>query len=147
MATITVDGKLRDERLVCVEKKALREKGDRLFDDGGNPLPEWEQQQKLLIEYEADLARTNELSSTLAAWGVLEPFSMQARPNVGLPMTLSGMSRVNEDKLAGLEAEKVKLLMERKYMAHIYAHVASLANFQRLLDRRASMAGRQEKQG
>ena len=146
MATITVDGKLRDERLVCVEKKALREKGDRLFDDEGKPLPEWEQQQKLLIEFEADLARTNELSSTLATWGLLEPFTMQAKPNEGTPMTLTGMARVNEEKLAALESEKIKGLMEKKYLAQIYAHIASLANFQRLLDRRASMAGRQDKQ-
>ena len=145
MATITVDGKLRDERLVCVEKKALREKGDRLFDDEGKPLPEWEQQQKLLIEFEADLARTNELSSTLAARGLLEPFTMQAKPTEGTPMTLSGMARVNEEKLAALEPEKVKELMEKKSMAHVYAHIASLGNFQRLLDRRASLAGRQEK--
>src|SRR5688500_4167449 len=78
MATITVDGKMRQERMVCVEKKALREKGDRLFDDEGKPLPEWEQQQKLLIEYEADLVRTNELCATLGSFGLLEPFTMQA---------------------------------------------------------------------
>src|SRR5690606_15137124 len=78
MATVSVDGKVRDERLVCVEKKALRDKGDRLFDDAGEPLPEWEQQQKLLIEYEADLVRTNEMCKVLASLEVLEPFTMQA---------------------------------------------------------------------
>jgi hypothetical protein len=146
MATITVDGKMREERLVCVEKKALREKGDRLFDDEGKPLPDWEQQQKLLTEYEADLARTNEMCRTLASHGVIEPFTMQAKPNEGAPLALSGMARVNEQKVMALEAEQIKTLMTRNYLAAVYAHVASLANFQRLLDRRASMTGRQEKQ-
>jgi hypothetical protein len=49
------------------------------------------------------------------------------------------MSRVNEEKLGALEPEKIRLLMERKSMAHVYAHLASLGNFQRLLDRRASL--------
>jgi hypothetical protein len=143
MATITVDGKVREERLVCVEQKALRDKGDRLFDDAGKPLPEWEQQQKLLIEYEADLTRTHEMCSLLAANGVLEPFTMQARPNEGSPFALSGMARVSDQKLAQFEGEQLKTLMTRGYMAAIYAHIASLSNFQRLLERRASMAARQ----
>ncbi|MCC6535242.1 MAG: SapC family protein [Burkholderiales bacterium] len=146
MATITVDGKLRDERLVCVEKKALRDKGDRLFDDAGTPLPEWERQQKLLIEYEADLQRTNEMAATLAGLGLLEPFTMQARPNEGPPIALSGMARVSEEKLGQLEGEKLKELMHKGYLARIYAHMGSLDNFQRLLDRRASLAARQLQQ-
>jgi hypothetical protein len=147
MATITVDGKMREERLVCVEKKALHETGDPLFDDAGKPVPEWEQQQKLLIEYEADLNRTNEMCATLASLGVIEPFTMQARPTEGTPMALSGMARVNEQKLMALEAEQIKSLMTRGYLAAVYAHVASLANFQRLLERRKGMAGRQGQAG
>jgi hypothetical protein len=146
MATITVDGKMREERMVCVEKKALREKGDRLFDDEGKPLPDWEQQQKLLIEYEADLVRTNEMCATLASFGLLEPFTMQARPNEGTPLSLSGMGRVSEQKLAALEAEQIKTLMGKGYLQAVYAHIASLGNFQRLLDRRASLAARQGQQ-
>jgi hypothetical protein len=143
MATITVDGKMRDERLVCVEKKAIRDKGDRMFDEAGAPLPEWEQQQKLLVEYEADLVRTNEMAAHVASLGVLEPFTMQARPHEGAPLALSGMARVNEQKLAELDADKLKDLMQRGYLGRIFAHMASLDNFQRLLDRRASLAARQ----
>lgn len=143
MATITVDGKLREERLVCVEKRALHEKGDRLFDDEGKATPDWEQQQKLLFEFEADLARTNEMCATLASHGLLEPFTMQARPNEGAPISVSGMGRVNEQKLAELEAEAIKTLMGKGHLAAVYAHLMSLGNFQRLLARRASLAGRQ----
>jgi hypothetical protein len=142
MSTITVDGQLREERLVCVEKKALRDKGDRLFDDAGSPLPEWEKQQQLLTEYEADLLRTNEMCATFAADGLFEAFTMQAQPNQGAPLALSGMARVSQQKLAELESEKVRAYMDRGYLARIYAHIASLENFQRLLDRRTSLNAR-----
>ena len=142
MATITVDGQLREERLVCVEKKAIRDKGDQLFDGSGSPLPDWERQQKLLTEYEADLLRTNAMSAALAADGVLEAFTMQAQPNDGTPLALSGMARVNEQKLAELESEKIRSYMQRGYLGRIYAQIASIGNFQRLLDRRASLAKR-----
>ena len=146
MATISVDGKVREERLVCVEKSALRDKGDRLFDAEGKPLPDWEQQQKLLIEYEADLARTSALCAALASHGVLEPFTMQAKPNEGAPLALSGMARVNEQKLAALDADQIKSLLTGGHLAAAYMHLASLANFQRLLERRASLAARQGQQ-
>ena len=110
------------------------------------PLPEWEQQQKLLVEYEADLVRTNEMCATLASFGLLEPFTMQARPNEGTPLSLSGMGRVSEQKLTALEAEQIKTLMSKGYLQAVYAHIASLGNFQRLLDRRASLAARQGQQ-
>jgi hypothetical protein len=142
MATITVDGKLREERLVCVEKKALRDKGDRLFDDNGAPLPDWARQQNLLMEFEADLLRTNEMCASLAGDGLLEAFTMQAQPNDGAPLALSGMARVSAQKLAELESEKIRSYMQRGYLDRIYAHIASLANFQRLLDRRASLNAR-----
>ena len=144
MATITVDGKTREERLVCVEKNALRDKGDPLFDAAGKPLPSWEQQQKLLIEYEADLARTNQMCAALAAHGVLEPFTMQAKPNEGQPLALSGMARVNEQKLAALEAEQIKALLAGGTLGAVYMHLASLGNFGRLLERRASLDGRSQ---
>jgi len=147
MSTITVDGQLREERLVCVEQKALRDKGDRLFDDAGVPLPDWDRQQKLLIEYEADLLRTNEMCATLASHGLLEPFTMQAQPNAGTPLALSGMTRVAEQRLAELESEKIRALMQRGYLAQIYAHMASMGNFQRLLNRRAGLSARTNASG
>lgn len=142
MATITVDGRIRDERLVCVEKKALRDKGDRLFDDAGQPLADWDRQQKLLIEYEADLLRTNEMAATLASFGLFEPFTMQATPNQGPPLAMSGMARVSEQRLAQLESEKIRSLIERGLLGRIYSHMSSIENFQRLLDRRTSLAAR-----
>jgi len=139
MATITQDGKVREDRLVCVEKKAIKDKGDSLFDDKGEPLPQWVEQQKLLVEYEADLVRTNQFAAELKDLDLLEQFTMQAQPNQGTPLQLTGMFRVVEQKLAALDAARIKGLAERGLLGRIYAHMASLENFLRLLDRRAGM--------
>lgn len=142
MTRVTVDGKEQPERVACVEKRALSEKGEPLYDSKGNPLPDWEQRQKLLFEYESDLARTEEMCRTLAECGLFEPFTMQAVPNQGQPMQMAGMHRVVEEKLADLPHEKTVSLMKAGILARVYLHLASLANFTRLLDRRAALVQR-----
>ena len=139
MTRITVDGKEAPERVACVEKRAISDKGDKLFDDKGNPLPEWEARQKLLFEYEADLARTEEMCQLLTQHQLFEPFTMQAVPNEGEPLQLTGMYRIAEAKLAALAADVLKELMQKGVISRVYAHLLSLDNFQRLLGRRAAM--------
>ena len=142
MTRVTVDGREQAERVACVEKKALNDRGEPLFDDTGNPLPEWASRQKLLFEYEADLARTDEMCSRLAALGLLEPFTMQATPAGGQPLALAGMYRVNEAKLPELEPAALQELAKTGILGRVYAHLISLDNFRRLLDRRAALARR-----
>ena len=138
MTRITVDGKEAPERVACVEKMAINPKGEKLFDDKGNPLPLWEERQKLLFEYEADLARTEEMSKLLAQHQLLEPFTMQAVPNQGDPLQLTGMFRVSEARLGELDGAVLKELVRKGALGRIYAHLLSLENFQRLLGRRAA---------
>lgn len=140
MTRVTVDGQEQPERVACVEKRAIDDKGEALHDASGEPLPAWEERRKLLFEYEADLVRSEEMSRTLAGLGLLETFTMQAVPNQGAPLALTGMYRVSEEKLAGLAPEKLKELTQKGILARVYAHLISLSNFGRLLDRRAAQA-------
>jgi hypothetical protein len=138
MTRVTVDGKEQAERIACVEKRALSNKGEALYDDGGEPLPAWEERKKLLFEYEADLVRSDEMARTLAGLGLLENFTMQAVPNEGAPLAMTGLYRVAEEKLAGLAPEQLRDLLQKGILSRVYAHLVSLANFGRLLDRRAA---------
>jgi len=140
MTRVTVDGKEAPERVACVEKRAINDKGEKLFDDKGNPQPEWEQRQKLLFEYEADLARTDEMCKLIAQHQLLESFTMQAVPNQGEPLQLTGMYRVAEPKLSALDGAALKDLLQKGVLGRIYAHLLSLENFQRLLGRRTEVA-------
>jgi hypothetical protein len=135
MTKVSVDGQEQPERIACVEKRAINDKGTALYDASGAPLPLWEERRKLLFEFEADLARTEELCRTLAALELLEVFTMQALPNQGAPLTMTGMHRVAEQKLLDLPADRLKALAQGGALARVYAHLFSLANFTRLLDR------------
>ncbi|MBI2312809.1 MAG: SapC family protein [Betaproteobacteria bacterium] len=136
MAKVTVDDRPRDERVVCVEQKAVSaESGEALYDDEGQPLPRWAAIEKFLRDYEADLLRTEEMCSTLRDFGLLAPFTMQAVPNQGAAIQLSGMHRVEEPKLESLTADQLRTLIRKGIMGRIYLHLASLDNFARLLER------------
>jgi len=142
MTRVMVDGKEAPERVACVEKIAINDKGEKLFNDKGEALTEWQQREKLLFEFEADLGRTDEMCKLLAQHQLLEPFTMQATPNNGEPLQLTGMYRVSEEKLAQLDGAVMKDLAAKGVLGRIYAHLISLDNFRRLLDRRAALANR-----
>jgi hypothetical protein len=140
MTRVTVDGKERPERVACVEKSALSDSGEPMFDAKGEPLPAWEARRKLLFEFEADLARSEEMGRELGRHQLLESFSLQAQPNQGPPLAMTGMYRVSEQKLAELAPDDLKALLQKGILARVYAHLISLANFGRLLDRRAKQS-------
>src|SRR3954467_10201319 len=142
MTRVMVDGKEAPERVACVEKIAINDKGEKLFDDKGQATAEWQQREKLLFEFEADLGRTEEMCKLLAQPQLLEPFTMQATPNEGEPLQLTGMFRVAEEKLAQLDGGVLKELAAKGVLGRAYAHLISLENFRRLLDRRAGLASR-----
>ena len=140
MTRVNVSGKEQPERIACVEKRALSAAGDALYDDTGKPLPVWENMRKLLFEFEADLARTEALCKIVIELGLLEPFHMQAKPDGGEPFTLTGMFRVNEQKISALAADQLKALVRNGVLPRIYAHIMSMSNFSKLLSRRAIRA-------
>ena len=144
MTRVTVDGQEQPERVACVERNVLQAGGTALYDAQGRPLPLWEQLSKLLFEFEADLARTEELCRTLQELQLLEPFSAQIEPAGEAPVTLTGMHRVSEAKLQALPAERLQQLAHNGMLPRIYAHLMSLDNFQRLLDRRAARRPREQ---
>ena len=140
MARVNLEKVEQADRLICIEKDYLDEQGETLFDAEGKALPKWQPIEKLLQEYEADLERSREMSAILSDYGLLQPFAMQAQPKAGAPMNLTGMYRVEEKKLEFLNASQQKNLIKKGIMGRIYAHLISLDNFARLLDRKAGNA-------
>jgi hypothetical protein len=140
MARVNLDKIEQADRLICVEKAFLDEQGESMFDAEGKPLPKWQPIEKLLQEYEADLERSREMCAILSDYALLEPFALQAQPKAGAAMNLTGMYRVAEKKLEFLNASQHKNLIKKGVMGRIYAHLISIDNFTRLLDRRAGKA-------
>lgn len=139
MARVTLNGEPQKERIVCVEKSALQDKGDSLYDKDGDPLPRWRAIEKLIFDYENDLVRCEELCRLLAELQLLEPFTMKAEVD-GFTMQLEGMHRVAKSTLESLADEKLRQLLGAGAMEKIYAHLLSLDNFRRLLNRRSFFA-------
>ena len=141
MARVNVNRVEQKNRLICVEKSALDDAGEALFDGEGQASQKWKDLERLLGEYEADLERSRDMCAILADYGVLEPFSMQAtlKSDKGRPaMQMTGMQRVAEKKLEELNAAQIKNLMRKGILARIYMHLLSLENFGKLLDRKAA---------
>jgi len=138
MTRVTVDGREQPERVACVESRALSNKGEALFDAKGDALPAWEERRKLLFEYESDLMRCEDMCRDLGRQQLLETFTVQAVPNQGEPLAMTGLYRVSEQKLGELAPDKLKALAQDGTLSRVYAHLISLTNFGRLLDRRAA---------
>jgi hypothetical protein len=142
MATVTLDKVVQQNRLICVEKSHLDDgAGEALFDATGEPVDKWKEIERLLTEYEVDLERSREMCGILADYGLLEPFTMQAKLNKGGdPLAMTGMHRVAEAKIEHLNASQLKNLVKKGILSRAYAHLLSLDNFARLLDRKAAKA-------
>ena len=141
MAKVTLNNVAQQNRMICVEKARLDDSGgEAMFDAQGEPSAIWRDMQRLLSEYEADLERGRELCTILADYALLEPFTMQAKPVKGDALQLTGMHRVDEKKIEHLDVGKFKNLAKKGILGRIYAHLLSLENFSRLLERRAGRA-------
>ncbi|MCZ6722795.1 MAG: SapC family protein, partial [Gammaproteobacteria bacterium] len=58
----------------------------------------------------------------------------QINPQQKNSLRVSGMHRVDENRLNNLPAKVIKDLMQEGEMSRIYAHLISLENFAKLLD-------------
>jgi hypothetical protein len=86
-------------------------------------------------EYETARRATESFTASLAAQDLFEVFEAQAYSHAGRRYHMTNMYRINETKLQNLPEMILREFMEKKYMYYIYAHLISLDNFQRLLDR------------
>jgi hypothetical protein len=144
MAKVTLDKVEQQSRLICIEKSFQDdEQGEAMFDAKGQPLEKWKDIEKLLGEYETDLERSREMCAILADYGLLEPFTMQAKfkkEKGGDALHLTGMHRVAEARIEHLNAAQLKNLVKKGILSRVYAHLLSLDNFAKLLDRKAARA-------
>jgi len=135
ISKLYVDGKPRSERAVCVAKAYLDAGGVALFDAQGRGSARWRAVERLLADYEADLDRTAHMCAAFARLGILAPFRMDVVEDNRAAISLAGMFRVDEAKLADLRPASHKVLVAKGMMGAIYAHLHSLHNFSRLYER------------
>jgi hypothetical protein len=96
--------------------------------------------ERMLHEYEDDLGLTREMCSALARLKLLEPFTLRAELVGGFSLSMEDLFRVNREALLELGHAELRDLVSKGWLDHIYAHLFSQDNFQRLLSRRSFFA-------
>lgn len=122
--------------LVCVQEDQLSaEAGEPLFDAQGEPAPAWEPIRKLLEVMEAARFGTRSVCRRLQTLGLLTAFDALAVPRQRESLRLKGMYRVDEQKLNDLPESELRTMLKSGELRAIYAHLVSLENFARLMER------------
>ena len=127
------DKKLR--KPILVDETALITDAPALFVANGVATPEWEVIESFVTEYISAERLTLSFTQKLDSLNLLEPFDAQIHPDQGETVRLKGLYRINENKLNNLPAKTIKELMQSGELSRIYAHLISLENFAKLLDR------------
>lgn len=138
-ASLRLEGEVHPEHLICIEKDCLAADGEIIFAAEGADaasVKRWEGIQRMLGEFDADRSRTAHLCALLAQHDLLEPFTVRFAPPQGEPVAMGGLLRVAEPRLETLAEAALRELLKTGSMAAIYAHLNSLHQFGRLLDRR-----------
>jgi len=131
---------LNDDNLrkpVYVDKAALNDRSPVLFVANAKATAEWERAESFVSDYISAERQTLSFTRKLNDLKLLQPFDAQVHPNEGDMVRLKGLYRINENLLNKLPAKVVKDLMQSGEMSRIYAHLISLENFAKLLDRKS----------
>ncbi len=127
---------------VCVDEAypGLGEKeGQALFDEKGENTPFLQNALDFLNNYQAQFAATKNFVKTLQKNDLLEEMSAKAAMASGENYLLNGLLVVNEQKLHDLGPKKIFDMLQSNDLAWVYAHLMSLGNMHRLVDKIAAI--------
>jgi len=128
----------QEQQIVLVDEDALVKGNSPLFDVNGEATEVWSEMEKFISECIAAENRTRQFCDKLQQLGLLDSFETHVFPKTAEQARLIGLYRVNENKLNELSGDVIKELMHGGELSRIYAHLMSLDNFAKLLDRAAS---------
>ncbi|MBA6336974.1 SapC family protein [Colwellia sp. BRX8-7] len=131
-------GKVVDESemILCIDENSalLNEKeGVQIFDEDGKPSEATQQVTNMLTDILAKDAATDIFITFLVENDLLQPAEVTLTLGEEGERQLNGLYKVDEEALNELSDDLVLTLYKRKYFAAIYAHLASLSQFDRLL--------------
>lgn len=133
----------KGEVVICIDEAAgclSREEGNPLF-EGGKPTPLLENMLNLLRDYQGQAQRTQEFCRHLEENGLLVESDAQARLPDGSSFRLNGLFVVDEKRLQALDKDKAHALFASGELGLIYAHLMSLGNLQRLVEKLGARLG------
>ena len=110
------------------------EDGQRLFNEDGTDTETLKQAVAFLSEFQQHITRTRDFMKRIRELDLLTPRNIEVRmPEKDTIM--NGLFVVDEEKLRALDAATLHGLMQDGTLAWIYAHLFSLSNLDRLIER------------
>lgn len=124
------------EMILCIDENSslLNEKeGIEVFDESGAPSKATQQVTEMLTDMLAKDAATDIFIAFLVEHDLLQPAEVKLTLGKEGVKQLNGLYKVDEEALNELSDDAALTLYKRQYFAAIYAHLASLSQFERLL--------------
>jgi hypothetical protein len=125
---------------VCIDESysGLNEKeGEALFDSKGNNTPFLQNALDFLNRYQVEYMRTDRFCQRLKDLGLLMEMNAKADLFDGTSFMVNGLMVVDERKLLQLTDTQALELYRSGELSWIYAHLVSLSNLNRLVDKLA----------
>jgi len=116
------------------------------FFDGEKVTPQTQAMIDFCGRYDAERRATLEFGRKLAGLGLLAGHKATRTSAAGEQETIANYVAVDRDKLAELAPESLVELMKNGYLACVFAHLFSLENWPRLVERRSSRDASAESQ-
>lgn len=124
------------EFALCIDENSQllnEEEGVEIFDTDGNLSEATQQVSKFFIDILAKDKATDIFIDFLVEQDLLQPAELTLKLGDEGNKKINGIYKVDEEALNELSDDKALTLYKRKYFAAIYAHLASLSQFNRLL--------------
>lgn len=136
---------------LCVDEdsKALVKdgsEGQRLFDDNGEQTEYLKEVLKFLQDYQMRAEMTRTFCKKLAELDLLAPMqaNIEFKGNTEANTSLKGFYAVKREKLKELSDEQALDLFKKDGLELIYAHLQSLSNLNRLIERKNARLNQQK---
>ena len=131
----------RDQMIVCIDRNApmLGDLPDMaFFDASGEPTEYTKTCIQFCNDFEIEVRRTESFVNTLRELDLFETRTstftpVQADGTPGAAQPVAEYFAVSEEKLKALPPEKTRELLDNGAIGHVYAHLASLLGFDRLV--------------
>lgn len=109
--------------------------GQALFDDKGNESALLKQAVDFLQDYQKNVQITTAFCNNLAKLDLLEPMQANVEMKTGDKFAIGGFHCINRTRLKALEQDKLTELVKSDQLELIYAHLLSLNNVSKLMNK------------
>lgn len=128
----------QDQLLVCIDEShpvvGVAE-GHALFTQEGEPTPFLQNAIQFMRQFQGELEQTRLFIVRLGELGLLQEVSAKADLKAGGSYQLGGFSVVDEARFRALDKDTVDELFRKGWLSLIDAHLLSLGNLNRLIER------------